>query len=57
MTTPGVGPVVSLTYRTTVDVPARFRKSKSVGAVSGLTCAKYQSGEVDWERQNITLRR
>ena len=48
-TTPGVGPVVSLTYRATVDVPARFRKSKSVGAVFGLTCAKYQSGEVDWD--------
>jgi transposase len=48
MTTPGVGPVVSLTYRATVDVPARFRKSKSVGAVFGLTCAKYQSGESDW---------
>ena len=46
---PGVGPVVSLTYRATVDVPARFRKSKSVGAVFGLTCAKYQSGEVDWD--------
>ena len=43
MTTPGVGPVVALTYRATVDVPARFRKSKSVGAVFGLTCAKYQS--------------
>ena len=48
MTTPGVGPVVSLTYRATVDVPARFRRSKSVGAVFGLTCAKYQSGEVEW---------
>src|SRR5437667_1340322 len=47
MTTPGVGPVVELTYRATVDVPARFRKSKAVGAVFGLTCAKYQSGEVD----------
>jgi transposase len=46
MTVPGVGPVVSLTYRATVDVPARFHKSKSVGAVFGLTCAKYQSGEV-----------
>jgi transposase len=45
MTTPGVGPVVALTYRATVDVPVRFRKSKSVGAVFGLTCAKYQSGE------------
>jgi transposase len=48
MTTPGVGPVVALTYRATVDVPARFRKSKSVGAVFGLTCSKYQSGEIDW---------
>jgi transposase len=48
MTTPGVGPVVSLTYRATVDIPARFHKSKSVGAVFGLTCAKYQSGEVEW---------
>jgi transposase len=46
-TVPGVGPVVALTYRATVDVPARFRKSKSVGAVFGLTCAKYQSGEID----------
>src|ERR1700740_1166545 len=47
MMTPGVGPVVALTYRATVDVPARFRKSKSVGAVFGLTCSKYQSGEID----------
>src|SRR6201999_4540480 len=47
MTIPGVGPVVALTYRATVDVPIRFRKSKSVGAVFGLTCAKYQSGEID----------
>jgi transposase len=47
MTTPGVGPVVSLTYRATVGVPARFRKSKSVGAVFGLTPARDQSGERD----------
>jgi transposase len=47
MTVPGVGPVVALTYRTTVDVPARFRKSKSVGAVFGLTCSRDQSGERD----------
>src|SRR6516164_7446890 len=47
MTIPGAGPVVALTYRVTVDVPARFRKSKAVGAVFGLTPAKYQSGEND----------
>ena len=47
MTVPGVGPVVALTYRATVDVPARFRNSKAVGAVFGLTPSKYQSGEVN----------
>src|SRR5262249_58597891 len=47
MTIPGVGPVVALTFRVTVDVPARFRKSKAVGAGFGLTPAKYQSGEND----------
>jgi len=35
MTVPGVGRVVALTYRASVDMPARFRKSKSVGAVFG----------------------
>ena len=47
MTIPGVGPVVALTYRATVDVPARFRTSRAVGAVVGLTPCKYQSGESD----------
>src|SRR3974390_532787 len=47
MTVPGVGPVVAPPYRATVDVPARFRKSKSVGAVFGLTCSRDQSGERD----------
>jgi transposase len=45
MTVPGVGSVVALTYRVTVDVPARFRNSKAVGVVFGLTPAKHQSGE------------
>jgi transposase len=47
MTVRGVGPVVALTYRTAVDVPAGFRKFKSVGAVFGLTCSRDQSGERD----------
>ena len=47
MTTPGVGPVVALTYRATIDVPARFRNSRAVGAVMGLTPCKYQSGQSD----------
>src|SRR5262249_34409603 len=47
MTVPGVGPVVALTYRATVDVPARFRNSKAVGAGFGLTPSRYPSGESD----------
>jgi transposase len=45
MTVPGVGPVVALTFRATIDVPARFRNSRAVGAVLGLTPCKHQSGE------------
>lgn len=45
MTAPGVGPVVALTYRTCVDNPSRFTRSKSVGAHYGLTPRLYQSGE------------
>ncbi len=37
MTTPGVGPVTALTYSSAIDDPGRFRKSKDVGALFGLT--------------------
>ena len=47
MTTPGVGPVVALTFRATVDVPSRFNNSKAVGAALGLTPRRQQSGEID----------
>ena len=46
MTAPGVGPIVALTYRTVFDNPARFAKSRSVGAHIGLTPRIYQSGGV-----------
>jgi transposase len=39
-----VSAVVALTYRATVDVPARFRKSKSIGAAFGLTCLRVSIG-------------
>ena len=45
MTIPGVGAVTTLAYRATIDVPVRFRTSKAVGAVLGLTPAQHQSGE------------
>jgi len=47
MTMPGVGPVVALTFRATVDVPGRFTRSKAVGAIFGLTPRRHQSGEID----------
>jgi len=48
MSAPGVGPVVAVTYKTAIDDPGRFRKSRDVGPYFGLTPSKYQSGEVDW---------
>jgi transposase len=45
MTVPGVGPVVSLAYSSTVDIPARFKNSKAVGAALRLTPILNQSGE------------
>jgi len=47
MTAPGVGAIVALTFRATVDEPARFRSSKAIGPCFGLTPRKYQSGEID----------
>jgi transposase len=47
MSTPGVGPVVALTYISAIDDPKRFTSSKRVGAHFGLTPKKYQSGETD----------
>ena len=47
MTAPGVGPMTALTFRCTVDVPARFARSRSVGAHFGLRPRKWQFGEID----------
>ena len=47
MSTPGVGVVISLTYASAIDDPARFTSSKNVGAHYGMTPKKYQSGETD----------
>jgi transposase len=48
MSTPAVGPIVSLTYASAIDDPARFKSSKQVGAHFGLTPKRYQSGETDY---------
>ncbi len=49
MTAPGVGAVVALTHRATVDQPQRFVHSRAVGAHVGLTPKRYQSGEIDYD--------
>jgi transposase len=41
---PGVGPVAALKFKAAIDDPARFRKSKTVGAHFGLTPRREQSG-------------
>ena len=47
MTAPGVGSVVALAFRTGIDHPNRFAKSRLVGAHLGLTPRKYASGRID----------
>ncbi len=44
---PGVGALVAITFTSAVDDPARFRRSRSLGAYFGLTPKRYQSGETD----------
>ncbi len=48
MTVPSIGPIIALAFRSAIDEPARFRRSRSVGAYVGLTPRRYASGEVDW---------
>jgi transposase len=47
MTVPGVGAITALAFASAVDDPARFRRSRDVGAHLGLTPRQYQSGEMD----------
>jgi transposase len=48
MSIPGVGALAALAFKTGVDVPQRFAKSKSVGAHFGLTPRRFSSGEIDY---------
>lgn len=47
MTCPGVGPVVSLSFKSSIDIPERFPHSQAVGAAVGLAPRQNQSGEID----------
>jgi transposase len=46
MTVPGVG-VVAVSFRSAVDDPARFRRTRDVRAWLGLTPRRWQSGKTD----------
>lgn len=43
-TVPGVGIIVAMTYKATIDNSNRFEKSDAVGAYIGLTPRQYSSG-------------
>jgi len=44
---PGIGVLSVLAYVSMIEDPARFGRSRSVGAHLGLTPKRYQSGEID----------
>lgn len=46
MTAPGVGEIVALTFRSAIDEPNRFRRSRAVGAHFGMTPRTWQSGNL-----------
>ena len=47
MTIPGVGTITALAFRSEIDDPARFSRSRDVGVHLGLTPKRYASGEID----------
>jgi transposase len=49
MTIPGVGTLTALAFKSEIDDPARFAKSRDVGVHVGLTPRKYASGEIDYD--------
>jgi len=47
MTTPSVGAIVAITYKSALDDPGRIKRSRNAGPLFGLTPKRYQSGETD----------
>jgi len=48
MSVPGVGPITALTFKSSVEDPGRFAKSRDAGAYAGLAPRRSQSGERDY---------
>lgn len=49
MTVPSVGPMLALTYKTSIEDPGRFARGEDTGAFAGLTPRRNQSGERDFK--------
>jgi transposase len=47
MTVPGVGVIVALSFRSAIDDPDRFKRTRDVGPWLGLTPRRWQSGQTD----------
>ena len=47
MTAPGLGPIVSPSYRTAMNEPAQFARSRDIGVVFRRTPKRDRSGEID----------
>ena len=47
MTTPGVGPITALSFKSSIEDPERFAHGQDVGAYAGLVPRRSQSGERD----------
>lgn len=49
MTTPGVGPITALVFKTSIEDPGRFDRGEDAGAFAGLAPRRSQSGERDYK--------
>ena len=49
MTTPGVGPITALVFKSSIEDPNRFAKGENAGAFAGLAPRRSQSGERDYK--------
>ncbi len=57
MSVPGIGVLSVLAYVSTVEDPARFARSRSVGAHMGLTPQAVSVGRGGSQRQDLQVRR
>ena len=56
MAIPGVGPMTALAFKTAIETPERFARSRDVGAYLGLTPRRWQSGDSEGHNGPISRR-